>query len=73
MAKLASRSRAATSAPRLVATAVKVTFSSWPVSALVAGEKIGRGRRSLSTSPRGIGSPASVALCLYSAHADPEM
>ena len=49
-----------------------VMFSSWPLSALVAGLKIGGSRRALSLRPSGIGSPASVLLAAYSRHAEPE-
>ncbi len=52
---------------------LSVTFSSWPVSALVAGEKIGTGKRSLSTIPTGSSSPASVPEARYSFQADPVM
>jgi len=41
-------------------------FSSCPVSAFVAGEKRGGSNRSLSTSPAGSSSPASVPLDRYS-------
>ena len=48
-----------------------VTFSSWPASAFVAGEKMAGSSRALSTSPAGRGSPASAPDLSYSAHADP--
>ena len=46
-------------------------FSSWPVSALVAGVKSGSGSRSDSRSPPASGSPAMVPNRWYSAHALP--
>ena len=46
-------------------------FSSWPLSAFVAGLKIGGSRRSLSRRPAGSGSPARVPLSRYSFQADP--
>ena len=49
-----------------------VMFSSWPLSALVAGLKIGGSSRSLSFRPAGSVSPASVPLLAYSRHAEPE-
>ena len=50
-----------------------VMFSSWPVSALVAGEKIGGSSRSLSFSPSASFSPASVPEAAYSFQAEPVM
>jgi hypothetical protein len=50
-----------------------VMFSSWPVSAFVAGLKIAGSSLSLSTRPAGSFSPASVPLATYSFHAEPEM
>jgi hypothetical protein len=47
-------------------------FSSWPVSALVAGLKIAGSSFSLSTRPAFSFSPASVPLAAYSYQADPE-
>ena len=49
-----------------------VMFSSCPLSALVAGEKIGGSSRPLSFRPDGSFSPAKVALFEYSRHAEPE-
>jgi hypothetical protein len=50
-----------------------VMFSSWPVSAFVAGLKIGGTSRALSTRPVGSGSPASVPEREYSFQAEPVM
>ena len=44
-----------------------VMFSSWPLSALVAGLKIGGSSRPLSLRPAGSFSPASVPSLAYSA------
>ena len=46
-------------------------FSSWPDSALVAGEKMGGSSRSDSRRPAGSGSPARVPCSRYSFHALP--
>ena len=48
-------------------------FWSWPLSAFVAGVKIGRSSRSDSSSCGGSVSPATVPRSWYSTHADPEM
>src|SRR2546430_17148355 len=48
-------------------------FWSWPLSALVAGVKIGSGSCSDSSSAGGSVSPATVPSALYSVHAEPEM
>mgnify|MGYP007132076430 CR=1 FL=1 len=47
-------------------------FSSWPVSALVAGLNTGGSSRSLWRRPAGSGSPASVPVAAYSFQAEPE-
>ena len=48
-------------------------FSSWcPFSSLVAGVKIGSGRRSDSRIPFGRGMPHTSPFSRYSAHPDPE-
>ena len=59
--------------PSACATCAKVTFSSWPVSAFVAGEKMAGSSRALSVRPAGSRSPASVPDFSYSAHAEPVM
>ena len=46
-------------------------FSSWPDSALVAGVKIGSGKRALSVRPAGKRMPQTVPLVRYSAQPDP--
>ena len=53
-------------------TYANVTFSSWPRSAFVAGEKIAGSSGWLSTHPPGSGSPARVPARRYSDHADPD-
>src|SRR2546427_12535150 len=60
-AKLAPLRRSAKAWPSAAAMCVKLTFSSCPVSAFVAGEKIGGSSRALSTRPRGGGSPPGGA------------
>ena len=47
-------------------------FSSWPVSALVAGEKIAGSSFSLSFRPAASVSPASVPDAAYSFQAEPD-
>src|SRR4051794_2139992 len=71
MAKLASRSRWASSSPSVAAMVEKVTFRSWPVSALVAGENSGGSNRSLSRRPGASRSPPRGLLSPYSAPAAP--
>ena len=66
-------SAVATSAPSTSRTRATVMFSSWPVSALVAGLKIEGSSFSLSTSPAFSFSPASVPEAAYSFQAEPEM
>ncbi len=70
--RLRSRTCSATSRPTISRTRSNVMFSSWPVSAFVAGEKMGGSSRSLSRSFFGSGSPASVPASRYSFHAEPE-
>src|SRR5213593_2323056 len=72
-ARLACLSRSASGRPSAWTTCAKVTFSSCPCSAFVAGEKMGGSSRALSTSPAGSASPASVPDSRYSAHAEPVM
>ncbi len=69
LARLSSSAKAAPSASRI---APNVTFSSWPSSALVAGEKMGGVSGADSTRPSGRGSPAKVPAARYSFQADPD-
>ena len=65
-------SSAVTSVPRIVRMRATVMFSSWPLSALVAGLKIGGSSRPLSARPACSFSPASVPCFAYSRHAEPD-
>ena len=58
--------------PSAAAISSTVTFTSWPDSALVAGEKSGGSSAALSTRPPGSGAPASVPDRRYSCQAEPE-
>jgi hypothetical protein len=49
----------------------KVTFSSWPFAALVAGVKIGAGSRLARSSPGGSSMPQARPLSRYSRKALP--
>src|SRR6266850_2562497 len=59
-----------TSSPRISRMRPTVMFSSWPVSALVAGLKIAGCSFALSVRPGGSFSPASVPACAYSFHVE---
>ena len=62
----------ATSLPKISRTRATVMFSSWPVSALVAGLKIDGSSFALSSRPGASFSPASVPCAAYSFQAEPE-
>ena len=61
----------ASSCPTIAASWAREMFSSWPVTAFVAGVKIGSRSCSDSRSPGGIRSPTIVPIFRYSAQADP--
>src|ERR1700680_504253 len=63
----------ATSSPRISRIRAIVMFSSWPVSALVAGLKIEGSSFALSTRPGGSFSPVMVAWAGYFFHAVPRV
>ena len=62
-----SRTLAASSGPMISAARSKSMFSSWsPISALVAGVKIGAGSFEAFFRPGGSGTPQTLPLSLYS-------
>ena len=57
MASVSALRRASVASPTMAAARASLMFSSWPLSALVAGVKIGSGSRSLSRRPDGSATP----------------
>ncbi len=58
-----SRARSSTRGPTSSAACASVMLMSWPLWALVAGVKIGAGRREDSVRPRGSGMPQMPPVC----------